>query len=50
MNKTIIGWILYAYFILAVSAMMIRVGTMDCAHRYADYVVPLSKIHCEIKE
>ncbi len=46
----IIWTILWLYFLIALFVWMIRAIEMDCAHRYVDYVFPISKLHCEINK
>lgn len=40
--------IVYAYIMASIMALFLRLGLMDCEHRYVDYVLPASKIHCKI--
>lgn len=47
--KNYIFEILAVYSVVALVVVLIRFMAMDCAHRYADYVFPLSKLHCEIR-
>lgn len=40
--------LMFCYFLASAVALAIRFGFMDCEHRYIDYVLPVSKIHCKV--
>lgn len=39
---------LYIYAILSLCLWGFRAMSTDCAHRYMDYVFPITKLHCEV--